>query len=863
MKRWMILTVCTLAFSVAASAQRLPDNIIPESYELTFTPDLAKATFAGSEVIHVRLRKPAVSIVLNAAEIEFQDVTIRSGNAAQKAAVTTDPTSEQATFTVSKEIAAGPADIHIDFTGILNDKLRGFYLSETAKRRYAVTQMEATDARRAFPCFDEPAFKAVFRITLIIDAHDTAISNGAIISDTPGPGDGMHTLRNSPSPKMSTYLVAMMVGDFECLSGGVDEIPIRVCTVPGKKELGSFALESAEHILKFYDSYYYLKYPYHKLDLIAFPDFSAGAMENTAAITFREADFLIDDKTASFDAHENVASVLAHEMAHQWFGDLVTMKWWNDIWLNEGFATWMAWKPLEAWKPEWHSQLDEIIETDGALATDQIASVRPIRQEANTPAEITNLFDGIAYGKAASVLRMVEAYVGTETFRQGTNAYLQKHAYANATAEDFWNQITETSGKPVDKIMSGLIDQPGAPLVSVKTSCTGDRTEVTLSQRRYFANAEKLDAGSSELWSIPVSLRPAGASDAQYVLLTKPEQTFTLAGCAAWVYANAGGRGYYRSEYSHDALATMAAELETSFSPEERVRFLADVWAMVRVGRVNVADYLAIVEKLQSDRTRAVVDAMIGHIPGLHDDVVAPSDRPAFEAWVRNFLGPVAADLGYTPVAGESGQRSALRSDILGTLAAYGRDPALLAQARAIADSYMKDPSSVDDALAGNALSVSAQNGDTVLYDQYIAHLNTAKNPEEYYHYLGAITQFPDPALTRRTFDLILGPGVKIQDLFYLAGTLQNYETQQVAWDLFKADYKLVTDKIDASLGGSLAQLAGVFCDAKLRDDSQQFFAAQHAPGSERLLQNAADQVNSCIELRSLQQANLSAFLRK
>jgi len=876
MKRVVVLALWGLFASSGILAQRLPDNVVPDSYNLKFEPDLSSATFTGDETIHVHLQKAATAIVLNAAEIEIKEAWIGSADFKQAAAVTTDEKNETVTVTVPTIVPAGPAEIHIRFTGILNDKLRGLYLSQTARRRYAVTQFEATDARRAFPSFDEPAYKAVFRITLVIDKGDTAISNGKIISDTPGPESGKHTLQFSDSPKMSTYLVAMMVGDFACITGGADGIPIRVCAVPEKKDLLSFALLSAENILKFYDSYYQTKYPFQKLDIIAFPDFSAGAMENTAAITYRETLLTIDDKNASVDAHQAVVGVLAHEMAHMWFGDLVTMKWWDDIWLNEGFATWMSFKPIEAWKPEWHAERNEIQQTGGSLSTDSIASVRAIRAKAETPAEIATLFDGIAYGKAASVLRMVEAYVGPEVFQKGANAYLEKHAYGNATAEDFWNQMAATSEKPVDQVMASFTQQSGAPLITVKTACAGggstggffkkkkikETTKVTLSQERYFADAAKLGSGSQEIWQIPVSLRPAGSAETTYVLLAQRQQTFELPGCSPWVYANAGGRGYYRSDYDAATLAKMSAELETSFSPEERIHFLGDEWAMVRVGRLSLGDYLDTLEKMKGERTRALVGVMTGRFGEIHDTIAAPPDRPAFEKWVRDFLGPIAAELGATPAPGESDDRRGLRSDVFATLATYGRDPELLARSRALVEQYMRDPNSVEAALAGNALSVSALEGDAALYDKYVEHMKTAKTPEEYYNYFGALGQFPSAALAKRTFELILSPEVKNQDLFF-GGLLTNVDTQAAAWELFKSNFPAIKEKAGESLSGGFATLAGVFCDAKLRDDAQDFFASQNLPGSERPLQNAKDEVNACIELRSLQQANLSGFLKK
>jgi aminopeptidase N len=863
MKRIFVLALVSLGASLCARGQRLPDTVVPESYDLTFEPDLTKATFSGTETIHVRLLKPTSTVTLNAAELEFQKASITAKGATQAATFGFDPGKEQATLTVAKELAAGPAEIRIRFTGILNDKLRGFYLSKSERRNYAVTQFENTDARRAFPSFDEPAFKAVFNITMVVDEGDTAISNGKIVSDTPGPGDGKHTLKFSPSPKMSSYLVAMLVGDFVCREGGADGIPIRVCSLPEKKEMTGFALEASENILRFYDKYYAIKYPYGKLDHVVFPDFAAGAMENVAAITYRDAYLLIDERTASYDSKQNVANTIAHEMAHQWFGDLVTMQWWNDIWLNEGFATWMAWKPLEAWKPDWNMQQQEIGETLGALGADSLPSVRTIRANAETPADIAALFDGIAYGKAASVLRMVEAYVGPEVFQKGVNGYLDKHKYANATAEDFWNQLTETSGKPVDQIMKSFTEQPGAPLVSLKSECKGDKTEVNLTQERYVSDAAKMAAGYNEVWTVPVSLLPSATKQPVYRLLTKKEETFEVPGCSAWVYGNAGGRGYYRTSYDPAQFARMAKDVESTFSPEERVRVPSDAWALVRVGRMKIGDYLNLLQEMQAERSREVVLSMIAHIPEIHDHFVSAADRPAFEKWVRDFLRPIAADLGDAPVAGEPAERQALRGDVFGMLARFGRDPELIARARATADQYMKDPQSVNPELAGKALTISAMNGDTALYDQFVAHLKTAKTPEEYGFYLQALGFFPEKTLAKRTFDLFLGPDVKNQDLFALSSSVVNYETQSEAWELFKVDFPAILKKVDAPDAVYLAQLAGVFCDAGLRDDSQKFFAEQNLPGTKRILQNAQDQVNACIQVRDLQQKNLSAYLER
>ena len=344
---WMIFVFLPLL----AGAQRLPYGLSAKHYDLTFTPDLQKAVFSGDETLDVEVNKAGNEFTLNSAELEFQEATITQDNKTQVAKWSFAPDKEQVTLTVADPLEPGPATIHIKYSGILNDKLRGFYLARTKERNYATTQFESTDARRAFPSLDEPAYKATFDITLIANKGDTAISNSIIASDTPGPGEGKHTIKFATTPKMSTYLVAMAVGDFECIEGSADNIPIRVCGTPDKKPLSAAALRYATEILKFYNQYYGIPYPFGKLDILGVPDFEAGAMENTAAIFYRESLLFIDDKNSSVDSHQAVFEVLAHEMAHQWFGDLVTMKWWDNIWLNEGFATWMALEAIASVAP--------------------------------------------------------------------------------------------------------------------------------------------------------------------------------------------------------------------------------------------------------------------------------------------------------------------------------------------------------------------------------------------------------------------------------------------------------------------------------------------------------------------------------
>ncbi|MHB8390004.1 MAG: M1 family metallopeptidase, partial [Acidobacteriaceae bacterium] len=495
-----------LICSPTLQAQRLPTDVTPQHYSLMLEPNLTSATFTGKEEIDVTLAQPSRSITLNAVQITFQTVTITADGKTQTANVTENKSDEQATFQVANTLPAGAATIHIQYTGILNDQLRGFYLSKTSRRAYAVTQFEPTDARRAFPSFDEPAMKATFSTTLIVDKGDTAISNTNIVSDEAVPTADKHTIHFATTPKMSTYLVAFLVGDFQCVSGESDGVPIRACATPDKVQMGTYALHAAEFFLHYYDNYFGIKYPMPKLDMIAIPDFEAGAMENFGAITYRETVFLIDEKTASINARKLVAVDVAHEMAHQWFGDMVTISWWNNLWLNEGFATWMESKAVAAWQPDWNISQDEALSLDNVLNYDAGKVTRAIRAKADTPAEINEMFDGITYQKGAAVLAMTENYEGKEVFRRGVHAYLEAHMYGNATAQDFWNAQTATSGKPIDKVMDSFIAEPGVPLLTFSSPQNGS---TMVSQQRFYLNPE-MHAAQAQTWTVPVCFKTSG-----------------------------------------------------------------------------------------------------------------------------------------------------------------------------------------------------------------------------------------------------------------------------------------------------------------------------------------------------------------
>ena len=851
----LALASCLFAAARPVSAQRLPTNVKPQHYTLHLTPDIAAASFTGSETLDVTLAAPSASIVLNSAELKISSVT--SGG--QTGTVTYDPANEQATFTFPRPLPAGKASLAVEYTGILNDKLRGFYLSKTRTRSYAVSQFEATDARRAFPSFDEPALKATFDVSLTVDTGDMAISNTNVISDVPA--GTKHTFTFATTPRMSTYLVAFLVGDFQCVSGSADAVPIRVCSTPDKIKLTPFALSAAEHFLSYYDTYFGIKYPMPKLDLIAIPDFEAGAMENFGAITYRETELLVDDKDGSIGGKKRVASTVAHEMAHQWFGDMVTMQWWDNLWLNEGFATWMQDKAAGEWHPEWHFPQDVADELDGTLNLDAAKTTRPIRATANTPAQIQEMFDGISYGKAGAVIGMVEQYVGPEVFRQGVHNYLAAHLYANATAEDFWNAQTATSKQPVNKIMSSFVEKPGVPLLTF-----GNKEEAgyPVHQSRFFLGGhttdQLLENDVAVGWTIPVCQKTSSAPSC--TLIPRDVTVLAPAPNAPFFFPDAGDKGYYRISYTPEQLKTITAQAETGLTIPERASYLGDRWALTRAGMEKVGSYLDLAFALKTDANPLILGSALDSISTIRSHIATPEEKTQLNAILRQQLNPVWVSYAKPPAGvDEPYEHQQIRAQLFQALGAAD-DPAIIAESKAIVNELLTGKKLDDDGLIDASVVVAAANGDAEFYDRLKLVSQKATDPGLQTESLETLAEFRRPELVLSTLQYATSGEVRNQDSWVLiAIELSQPQTRDIAWPWVQAHWDSVKAQLTTGSGSQFVSSLGSFCTVEGRNQVEAFFKTHQVEAADRALTKALDSIDDCVRLHKAQEPNLREWL--
>jgi aminopeptidase N len=854
MRRPFLFVCCVFLLAIPAVAQRLPRTVIPEHYTLQLVPDLGRGTFAGEETIDVAVCEPVSVIELHSFGLEIGDATVTSAGQAQQVTVTPDPKTQIVQLKLAQALAGGEAAIHVRFSGKLNDELHGFYQSHSARRKYAVTFFEPVFARNAFPCFDEPDLKATFDLSTIVDDGDTAISNGKIVSDRPGPSAGKHTIHFATSPKMSTYLVALAVGDFQCAEDSVNGTPIRVCAPPEDEARTQFALQVMKRSLPFYEQYFGIKYPFGKLDMVIGPDFIPG-MENTASI-FCNDEMLLDEKDSPLSTQQEVADTISHEVAHQWFGDLVTLKWWDDTWLNEGFATWISPKVLQQWRPDW--TLSEGLLNEG-IYLDSLRSTHPVRTDLEDPTKLFSAFDDITYGKTAAVLRMLESYLGKELFRAGISAYLKKYAFGNATAEDLWKTLAEVSHRPIIPLMRSFIDQPGIPLVTVESTCEDGNTRLKLSQHRYFFDHALATKAASERWQIPVCYRrPSGT---QCILLTEQAQTFKINGCENWLTGNSAGEGYYRTLYSPATLAPLLANAR-SLDAGEQSALLRDSWALAQSGQAPITDFLKVMQAVDLTSNANIGSRVARNIDQLDDRLATEASTPAFQKRVRQLLRPVAAKLGWYPAVGENDERRKLRSTILYALGTTGGDPEVVAEARRRTDRYLDDPTSIDATMAESILTIAAWNGDAELFDRIAAKAKSAKTHDELFRYLHALGTFRDPALMQRAL-AIMQSNVQPGELSYIMPDMLGHAaTRATTWEYEKAHWKEI-DEHQLYFGRAyFIETLGNFCDATHRRDVESFFATNDPKDAANSLHGALEQIDYCIAFRETQRPAFEEWLK-
>ncbi len=672
-------------------------------------------------------------------------------------------------FTLSRPVGPGRGQLRCSFAGVLNDKLRGFYRStyvdhDGATRTIATSQMESTDARRAFPCFDEPDRKAVFEVTLVIGDDMVAFSNSPVVGESEA-GPGRKAVRFAPTMVMSSYLVALIVGPLEATAPrDVDGVPVRVVHVPGKAHLARFALDIAEHALRFFSEYFAIAYPADKLDLVAIPDFAFGAMENLGCVTFRETALLVDDTAAARVDLERVADVVAHELAHMWFGDLVTMRWWEGIWLNEAFATFMEVLCVDAFRPKWERWVSFGLEREAALAVDGLHSTRPIEYPVGSPEEADGMFDVLTYQKGASVLRMLEQYLGAEVFRDGVRRYLSTHAYANTVTADLWDALESASGEPVRAVMDSWILQGGHPVVSREGS--------DLVQAPFSYSPKGGASAIGERWSVPVIARPLEGGASKTTILDTASGPLPVTDEP--VVVNAGGWGVYRVAYG-EHLGAIAADLG-ALTPLERANLFADAWALVVSGREPLSAFLGLAAELGQDNEPATFATVAGAL-ALIDRAADDDMRQTLAGATRSLLGARFDSLGWDPADGEGERLPSLRSMLVSTLGTMGKDEDVRSEALTRFDAAQQGGAPVDPDIEAAVLGVIADQRRPGDYDTFYERYQSAQTPQEEQRYLSALASFPDVELGTHTLDLALGD-VRTQDAPYLIiGLLTNRVT--------------------------------------------------------------------------------------
>ncbi len=849
---------------VVDGEKRLTDDVVPTNYGLELTIDPSKDKFQGVVKIDIVANVPTQVIYLHA-----EDMTIKSGLVelkGKKGTVSADAGIGEngGLAVILGEEISGEALLVLEYEGNLKQAPTGLYRVQDKDNWYAFTQFEPLEARQAFPSFDEPRFKTPFTSTVTVPTGLIAASNTPELKKTEN--GAMTTFSFAKTKPLPTYLVAYAVGDFDIVAaeeGAIPGVPFRIITTKGKGKYADFMLKRTPKLVELLLEYFGGEFPYAKLDFVAVPNFSAGAMENVGLVTFREKLLLLDNETASAQDRRAALSVTAHELAHMWFGNLVTMPWWDDLWLNESFATWMASRILDQVAPQLENKLDDVRRTQGVLENDGLANARQIRQPIEKNGDIYNAFDGITYRKGAAVIRMIETWVGPEALQKGVQDYLKKNAHGSGSTADFLASVDAASGKKVSEVFTTYLDQPGAPLIQAEVVCTG-KPSVRLTQTRYTSSPGE---PVQQSWKMPVCIRYADGkgSEVHCDMLRAKTSLISLPAksCPAWIHPNADEVGYYRWTMADDAMKTLATKHLKKLNSSERLGLFGNLQAMTRSQRLPADVFLAGFDAFLDEDERPNIQMVLGAISNM-DRFVAPEQRKAWEKKVARLTKKKARKLGFKAKGKEQPTVSMLRSSILMANAKYAADSKTIKDAGGVTDEFFSDMDSVTTDVLYTALPISAWNGDASMWLKYKMGVQQAP-PGARRPVLRGLGSFRDADLHKKSLDLLLDGTLRSQDMWSIIGpSFERDETFATTWAWFTANYDKIVELIGKKSAGGLPWVGTGFCTPEGKKIAEDFFSKpeHQAPGSERNLKNALEVIDLCIAQKQYLSPSLAEYLK-
>ena len=855
------------AFGFKDTPGKLPKEVVPTDYSIRIVPNIDKLTFNGTETIKLEARSPVHQLVLNALELEITEASL-DGKPLPKSTIKIDKEKELLTLALPSETAAGDHTLALGFSGKINQQGQGlFYMhyqdqGNGTKKIMLGTQFEATDARRFFPCWDEPAFRARFQLTTVVPENWLAVSNMPVESEKKI--DGGKELRFAATPSMSTYLNVFVAGELDLIESRSGPTQIRVIATKGKVEMGRYALDATAQILQYYNDYFGVPYPLPKLDQIALPGGFGGAMENWGGITYYESALLFDPKNSSAETKQNIYEVLAHEMAHQWFGDLVTMAWWDNLWLNEGFASWMGSKCTAHFNPQWEVWLRRSLPRDptrragiakeAAMEGDARSTTHPIQQPIATEAEANSAFDDITYKKGQSFLRMLESFLGEEVFRDGIRSYIAAHKYSNTTTADLWNALSEASKKPIGEIAAGWTEQPGFPVVKVKREADG---KVQLTQERFTVNFK--DAPPLQ-WKIPLTYSIVGEAPATLLMSGKTADLENIPASSA-LKVNVNGAGNYRVEYDVPSW-NLLVEALPKLNVEDRVNLLSDAWALVQAGRAPVSLYFGLVEKLPASTDLAEREQIINVLDFVNRLLVGNPEREKFQRYARSLLRPTFEPLGWEPKEGEPPTVGNLRASLINALGDLN-DPEIIAGCRERFEKYLANPASLAPDLRPSVFAVVGRYTDEKTWSKlHELGLKTA-SIEEKQNYYSALAESIDAKLVKKTLPIALTDELPTsRAIFLVPAVARDSGHPEIAWEFAAANMKALLAKTDAAGANRYAPSLFTFFSDTLRANELKSYAKANLPAdSAPEVAKAVDEIQFRAEFKKRLAPQLKAWI--